>query len=47
MLTTEAPVAAVSPESEEWVPAWWGSDEENAKEAAAFSTWTRSLGTDK
>lgn len=43
MLTTEAPTAAVSPEDEDWVPPWWGTDEQNAKEAEAFANWTRNL----
>lgn len=43
MLTDTGTRAAVPPSSEEWVPDWWGSDEENAKEAEAFATWTRGM----
>lgn len=43
MLTDTAPPQVSDPSSDEWVPDWWGTDEQNAKEAAAFSAWTQGM----
>lgn len=47
MLTETTPREVVPPSSDEWVPDWWGTEEENAKESAAFATWTRGMRTDQ
>lgn len=31
-------------ESDDWAPAWWGSDEQNMAEAQAFQAFVRSPG---
>lgn len=43
LLTSEAQDVVATPDSEDWVPPWWGTDEENMKEAEEFSKWTRSV----
>lgn len=43
MITSEATVAVVSPDDDDWVPAWWGTEEENLREAEEFAKWTRSV----
>lgn len=30
-------------EDENWTPPWFGTEEQNAKEARAFANWTRRL----
>jgi hypothetical protein len=37
------PGADADPDSDEWVPPWWGTEEQNAEEGKEFAKWTRGM----